>query len=136
MLPYEPGGIGARHVVHRDPQLAVVFTTVMHADDVGMPQRRGDIGFTFEPLPVLVIGRDPGAQNLQRVLAGEPGVLGEVDLTHPSGTQAPDNGIPGKVGPSCQWHGRILKRGLSPPAEARVQARSEPLHREEAPEWA
>lgn len=38
-------------VVHRDPQLAVELTSVMHTDDVGVPQHRGQVGFPLKPLP-------------------------------------------------------------------------------------
>ncbi len=41
----EAGGIEPVDVVHRDPQLTVGLATVVHADDVGMPERRSKVGF-------------------------------------------------------------------------------------------
>ena len=35
------GRVDALDVVHRDPQLVVVFAAVVHTDDVRMPQRGG-----------------------------------------------------------------------------------------------
>ncbi len=67
----------------------------------GCHQGGGDIGLALETLPVLVIRRHPGAQNLQRALTGKAGMLGEVDLAHTAGTQASDKGITGNVSPSC-----------------------------------
>ena len=49
------GGVGSLDVVHRQPQLAFEFAAVVDADDVGMPQLRGDVGFAAESLPVLVV---------------------------------------------------------------------------------
>lgn len=54
-VPQQLRGVGALHVIHGDPDLTVVLAAVVDADDVRMPQRRGDIGFPVEPLSVLVV---------------------------------------------------------------------------------
>ncbi|OBG06229.1 hypothetical protein A5772_20425 [Mycolicibacter sinensis] len=53
-------GIDAWDILHRDPQLALVFTTIAYTDDVGVPQAGRQISFTTEPLPVFGIRRDIG----------------------------------------------------------------------------
>src|ERR1700710_1132482 len=69
-------GVGALHVVHRDPQLVVELASVVDTDDVRVPQTGGDVGFTIEPLPVFRVVGESGGQYLQRVVAGQAGVLG------------------------------------------------------------
>jgi hypothetical protein len=44
----QPGSVDALDVVHRDPERAVVFAPVVHADDMGRPQRGGEVGFAGE----------------------------------------------------------------------------------------
>lgn len=55
---------------------------VMDGDDVWAPQRRGQVGLPVEPLAKLGVGRHIGRENLERVAARQPWVLGQVDLTH------------------------------------------------------
>ncbi len=87
------GRVRPVHVVHRDPDLAVHVATVVHPDDVRVPQRRGEVGFAVEPLPVLVVGADVGRQHLERIAPGQSRMLGEVDLAHASGAQKPHDGV-------------------------------------------
>ena len=54
----------------------------MHFDDVWMPQLGSRIRFSAEPLHELGIGADVGPQHLDCILAGQSGMLGEVDLAH------------------------------------------------------
>ena len=56
-LAQQPARVGALYVVHRNPDLALEFATVVHTDDVGMPQRGDDIGLAVEPLPILIVRR-------------------------------------------------------------------------------
>ena len=85
--------VRAVHVVHRDPDLAVHVAAVVYPDDVRVPQRRGDVGFAVEPLPVLVVGADVAGQHLEGIAAGQTWVLGEVDLAHASGAEKPHDGV-------------------------------------------
>ena len=87
------GCICAVHVVHGDPDLAVHVAAVVNADDVRVPQRRGEVGFPVESPPVLVVGADVVAQHLERVAPGQARVLGQVDVAHASGTQKPHDGV-------------------------------------------
>ena len=80
-------GVGAVDVVHRDPQLPLVFAAIVQSDDVGMPERGGDVGLAVEPLPVLGVSGQRGRHDLQRVLAGEPRMLGQIHLAHAAGTE-------------------------------------------------
>ena len=93
----QPADIGAVHMVHRDPQLTVVFTAVVHRDDVRMPQRGRDVGFLLEPAPVLVVRADLGRQHLQRIVAGQPRMPGQIHLAHTSGTQSPQDRVLGEL---------------------------------------
>ena len=86
-------GVGALDVVHRNPQLTLVFAAVVHLDDVRVPQRRGNIGFPVEPLAVLVVGTHRRRQHLERVAAREPRMLGQIHLTHPAGDERPQDRI-------------------------------------------
>jgi NAD(P)H-dependent flavin oxidoreductase YrpB (nitropropane dioxygenase family) len=57
-IAHQVGGVGAVDVVHGDPQLAVNLATVVHADNVGMPQCRGQVGLALESGTVIGIRRD------------------------------------------------------------------------------
>ena len=50
------------------------------------------------------------AKNLQGLLAGQPGMLDQVDLAHSAGTQQPQNPVPGEGLTDPQRHGRMLDR--------------------------
>ena len=69
-------------VIHRNPQLAVLLTSVVDSNDVGMPQGRGDIGFAGKALPVFVISTDSGREHFQCFEPRQPWVLGKVHLPH------------------------------------------------------
>ncbi len=49
------GGVGSLDVIHRQPQLTFELAAVMDADDVRMPQLRGDVRFAAETLPELEV---------------------------------------------------------------------------------
>ena len=121
----QAGGVGSRDVVHRDPELTVALAAVVHTDDVRMPQGGGDICLALESLSVLVVGGHLREQDLERVLARESRVLGEVDLTHPAGAEGADDGVSGERRARRQWHGRIVDAELRERAEERAPARWE-----------
>ena len=65
-LGHQAAGVGAVDEVHRDPQLAVVFAAVVHADDMGVPQSRpGQLH--EETAPGRWGRRDIAGQQLQRI---------------------------------------------------------------------
>jgi hypothetical protein len=68
----------------------------VYADDVGMPEVGGKIGLALEPGTVVRGCRDVGPQQFQGVAAGQPGMLGQVDLAHPAGTDGPQDAVSGK----------------------------------------
>ncbi|OBI37182.1 hypothetical protein A5709_15230 [Mycobacterium sp. E1386] len=92
-VSHELCGVCAFDVVHRDPQLAIEFATIMHPDDMRVPKRGSKLGFAVEAFPELMVGGHFGQQDLQRVAARQPGMLGQVDLAHPAGTQQPQDGV-------------------------------------------
>jgi len=101
-------GVGAVDVVHRDPQPAFELTAIVQAHDVGMPQRRGELGFPVEPDTEFGAGRDGLPKYLQGIEPRQARVLDEIDLAHsPRAEQAPD-GVPGERCSVLQRHGRIL----------------------------
>jgi hypothetical protein len=81
-LLHQLGCVGAVDIVHRDPQLAVVFASVMYSDDVGMPYTCGQVGFADEPFPERGVAGDVGAKNLEGIVAGQTRMLHQVDLAH------------------------------------------------------
>jgi hypothetical protein len=92
----QPGGIGAVNEFHCDPQLAVEVATVVDGDDVRMAQRRHHLGFLVEPLPILLVVTDLDAEHLEGVVSRQPGVPGQVDLTHPTGAEDASDGVSGE----------------------------------------
>lgn len=89
-------GVGALDVVHRDPQPAVELAPVVHADDVRMPQRCGQLRLAVEPGAELLIARGAHREDLECIQTGKARMLGQVDLAHATGAQEPLNGVPGK----------------------------------------
>ena len=65
----------------------------MNADDVRMPQRRGQVGFPVESAPVFVVGADIVSQHLEGIAAGQSRMIGKVDVAHASGPQEPHDGV-------------------------------------------
>ena len=92
-LGEQPGGVGALDILHCDPQLVVELATVVDRDDVRMGQRGDHVRLEVEPLPVLLVLADRRAEDLQCVVAGQPGVLDEIDLAHPAGPEGPQDGV-------------------------------------------
>jgi len=87
LLGEQAAGVGALDLVHRNPDLPVVFATVVHTHDVRMPEGGGDVGLSVEPLTVIRVSGHRCRQHLQRVLAGESRMLGQVDLSRTTRTQ-------------------------------------------------
>ncbi len=71
----EAGRIESFDEVHRDPQLTLFVPTVVHTDDVGMPECRSKIGFPVEAGAILGVGRPIVRKQLQGVTAWKPRVL-------------------------------------------------------------
>lgn len=69
----QPRRVGALDVIHRNPQMPVEGAAVVDADDVGMPQRRREIGFPVEPFAKLGIGRHRLGEDFDHVAARRPG---------------------------------------------------------------
>ncbi len=82
MAAQQFGGVRSLDVIHRQPQLSLEFAAIVHTDDVGMPQLRGDVCFPAQPL-VLVVRRQRGRQDLEGVAAGQLWMLRQIDLPMP-----------------------------------------------------
>jgi len=74
-------------VVHRNPQLPVVFSPVVDSDDVRMPERCGNVGFTSEAVAEMRVGADVFRKDLERLQTRQPRMFHEVDLAHSAPTQ-------------------------------------------------
>jgi hypothetical protein len=91
--------VGTVDVVHRDPQLAVDIAAVVHLDDVRMPQRGRHVGLSVEAHPIFAVCAYRRRQHLERVEAGQAGVLSQVDLAHAAGAERSHDGVPGELLP-------------------------------------
>ena len=96
-LRQQSGGIGAVDELHGDPQAAVVIAAVVDGDDVRVVQGRHHLGFLVEPLPVLVIVTDLGAEHLEGVTPGQARMLRQVDLAHATDTEGSLDGVAGEA---------------------------------------
>jgi hypothetical protein len=86
-VPHQPSGVRALDVIHRDPELAVVLSSIMDGDDMRMPEGSGEVGFASETSPVVRIGADVGREDFQGLPLGQPGMPDEVNLAHPPSAQ-------------------------------------------------
>jgi hypothetical protein len=67
----QPRGVGSLDVVHRDPQLALIFAAIVDPDDVLVVQARGQLGLTVKALAEFEIRADIGGQDFQGIAAGQ-----------------------------------------------------------------
>ena len=96
LLAQQFGRVGPLDVVHRDPQLPLVFAAVVDADDVLVVQAGGQVGLAIETLAKFRILGQIAGQDLQGVAAGQPGMLGQIHVAHPAGAQPPNDGVSGE----------------------------------------
>ena len=73
--------------LHRDERRSVVLVDVVDGDDGRMIERRRRSCFPLEATEPLRIGRELVGQDFDRGFTPELGVLGAVDLAHPTGTE-------------------------------------------------
>ena len=92
-LAEQVAGVRSVDIVHRDPDLTVDVAAVVHPNDVRMPQRRSDVGFPVEPLPVFVVGAYIGAQHFERVTPRQTRMVSQVHLAHAPAAQKPHDGV-------------------------------------------
>ena len=95
-VPNQLCGVGAVHVVHRNPQLAVELSAIVNGDDVWMPQSGGDVSLAVEPISEVLIRRERCGEDLDRVESRQSGVLSQINLAHPAGTEPAQNSVPGE----------------------------------------
>ncbi len=86
-------GIRAVDELHGDPELVVELPAVVDRHDVRVRQGGHHVGFEVEPLPVFVVAADRRAEDLQGVIARQPGMLNQVNLAHASGPEGPQDGV-------------------------------------------
>ena len=101
LLLQQAGSVGALDVGHRYPQLALVLAAVVNGDDVRVRQRGSVLGFAIETFAIRRIVRHVLRQHLQRVAAWQPRVLNEIDLSHRTRTQPPQNFVSGEHLAGC-----------------------------------
>jgi hypothetical protein len=88
--------VGSLDVVHRDPQLSLVFAAVVDADDVFVVQARGQVGLSVETLAEFPVRGQIAGQDLEGIAAGQPRMLSQIHMTHPAGSQSPNDGVSGE----------------------------------------
>ncbi len=74
--------VRAADVAHGDVQQTVGLARVVDRDDVRMVDRRRDVRLAHESLAELLVPRQLGREELQRDLAAEPYLLGDIDDAH------------------------------------------------------
>ncbi|OBI24769.1 hypothetical protein A5711_06885 [Mycobacterium sp. E2238] len=92
----EAAQIQAVNEVHRHPQLAVVFATIVHAHDVRVPEGSRQFSFPEEAGAVVGIGRHIRREHLQCIFTRQSRVLRQVNLAHPPRAQQADDRVTGK----------------------------------------
>jgi len=100
--------VGTVDVIHRNPQLAVLLTSVVDSNDVRVPKGRGDIGFAGKALTVFTISTDRGRKHFQRFEPWQPRVLGKVHLPHPTRPQQANDPVASEYFPLSDRHSGIL----------------------------
>ena len=69
---------------HHDEATGFSFADFVNGDDVGMIERGGGARFLLEAPHAISIGSELFGQQLERDLATEPRVFGQIDLAHPA----------------------------------------------------
>ena len=82
-----PGQRFALDVAHRDPEGASILADLVDRADARVVELRRDLGLAPEPLDRLLVGDGTEVEDLQRDLAVEARVLGEVDGRLPAATE-------------------------------------------------
>src|SRR5919198_4181954 len=78
----------AGQALHRDVVRPLVLTAIEDADHVGMLEARGRARLAPEALDEFAVLGEAPVQDLERDLAAEMRVLGQVDVGHPAGADA------------------------------------------------
>ncbi len=81
----------ALDILHDDVELPVAAADVVDGADVGVVEGGGEARLLEQPVVGLFVGAQPLGQHLDRHLAAEPRVLGQVDLAHPALAEAADD---------------------------------------------
>ena len=103
-LPQGDVQIRAVDEAHGDPQQVAVLTLVQDVDDVRVLERAEQVGLALESLPELRDRREARVQHLQRHVAGQRAVPGEVDRAHAAGTQLALEEVPAHGGADRDLH--------------------------------
>src|SRR5436190_1883281 len=89
-IMYDAGAMterGAFDVLHRDKQPAVGLSHLVDRADVRVLERGRHPGFPLESGATIGIGGDVRGKDLQRDIAAQSRVVGQVDFAHPSGAK-------------------------------------------------
>ena len=78
-----------------------------------VPERRGNIRLTVEPLPILVVDGKGRRKHFQRVTARQPRVLGQVDHAHPAFAELTHDRVTRVNLAVSQWHMGILQASVA-----------------------
>jgi hypothetical protein len=76
-----------------DVMSPLLLVDLVDGDDIGVIQCRGRARLLPEPVQPLPVGGRILRQDLQRHPAVQPQILGEMNLTHPSGSDSPQDPV-------------------------------------------
>ena len=104
----EAARVGAGHIVHRNPELAVLFAAVMNPTMFGMRQTGRQLRLAQKSRPKLRIGGQIRRQHLQRILARQPWMRRQIHTAHPARAQHPHDRVSGEHLATHKRHGQIV----------------------------
>ena len=93
-------------MLHREERTSLKYAYFKHGDDIGVIELSCCLGFAGEPGTAIRVLAKMEWQELQRYFAMELGILGEVDLPHPTGTDALDDAIMPDYAAVCELNMR------------------------------
>ena len=107
--------VGPLHVSHGEVEDPVGLSGVVHRDDVRMFERGGGSALPDEPLPERLVLCQRRVQHLQRDLAPQPQVAGEVDHRHRAAADDRLDPMARKLGahPRIGLHGMVVTPGIA-----------------------
>jgi hypothetical protein len=83
----------------------------MYTHDMWMKKRRGQVGFTNEPLTKFDVSSQGGREHFKRIVTRQAWVGGQVNLAHSARSEHAQNRVTSKRGAAAQWHSVRLPTG-------------------------
>ncbi len=90
-------GIGASHILHRDPRALTFYAAVEYPDDVRMVEPCREVRLSGEPRSGLLVTEHLLVQKFQRHRPWQPGMPSQIDGAHTAAPERPLDLVPGDV---------------------------------------